>query len=173
MAGLPFPMVLATGNPDKAREINEIFVTEIGEPLAAWAVTAGPDTFGFVLDRPADLAARLSSAPELDVAPDVEETGSTLEENARIKANALCDAMRHGCRRRRHRLGSRRARWRTRHLRGPVLRTGRNVRGQRRQAPRTSSRGCIPHCERLVSRPSPWHAGPTDANSSHAAKSKG
>jgi XTP/dITP diphosphohydrolase len=93
MAGLPFPLVLATGNPDKAREINEIFVTAIGEPLAAWAVTAGADTFGFVLDRPADLAAHVTSAPELDVAPDVEETGSTLEENARIKASALRDAL--------------------------------------------------------------------------------
>jgi XTP/dITP diphosphohydrolase len=93
MAGLPFPFVLATGNPDKAREINEIFVTKIGEPLAAWAVTAGPDTFGFLLDRPLDLAARMTSVRELDVAPQVEETGSTLEENARIKARALCGAM--------------------------------------------------------------------------------
>ena len=87
------PVVLATGNPDKAREIDEIFVTSIGEPLAAWAVTVGPDTFGFVLDRPHDLAARIESLRELRVAPDVEETGSTLEENARIKAQALCDAM--------------------------------------------------------------------------------
>jgi len=93
MAGLPFPLVLATGNPDKAREISEIFVTNIGEPLAALAVNAGPDTFGFVLDRPADLAARLVSICDFDVAPDVEETGSTLEANARIKAKALCDAM--------------------------------------------------------------------------------
>jgi XTP/dITP diphosphohydrolase len=93
MAELPLPLVLATGNPDKAREINEIFVTRIDEPLAAWAVTVGPDTFGFVLDRPHDLAARIESLPELPVAPDVEETGSTLEENARIKARALCAAM--------------------------------------------------------------------------------
>jgi len=93
MVGLPLPLVLATGNADKAREINEIFVTKTGEPLAAWAVTAGADTFGFVLDRPFDLAARITSVRELVVAPNVDETGSTLEENARIKATALCDAM--------------------------------------------------------------------------------
>ena len=52
MPSLPLPFVLSTGNPDKAREINEIFVALIDEPLAAWALTVGPDTFGFVLDRP-------------------------------------------------------------------------------------------------------------------------
>ncbi len=93
MAGLPLPLVLATGNPDKAREINEIFVTRIDESLAAWALTVGADTFGFVLDRPDDLAAHLESVRGLDVAPDVREIGATLEENARIKAKALSDAM--------------------------------------------------------------------------------
>jgi XTP/dITP diphosphohydrolase len=54
-------LVLATANPDKAREIAAILK-------------------GFELvPRPADL-------------PDVEETGTTLEDNARLKARALVDA---------------------------------------------------------------------------------
>ena len=53
MAALPLPFVLATGNPDKAREISEIFVALIDEPLAAWAVTVGPNTYGYAFDRPA------------------------------------------------------------------------------------------------------------------------
>ena len=55
-------LVLATANPDKAREIVDVL---------------GP---GFdVLPRPADV-------------PDVEETGTTLEDNARLKAVALVAA---------------------------------------------------------------------------------
>jgi XTP/dITP diphosphohydrolase len=54
-------LVLATANPDKAREI-------------------APLLEGFeVVARPASL-------------PDVDETGSTLEENALLKAHAVCDA---------------------------------------------------------------------------------
>ena len=34
-ASFPLPLVLATGNSDKAREISEIFVTRLDEPLAA------------------------------------------------------------------------------------------------------------------------------------------
>jgi XTP/dITP diphosphohydrolase len=55
-------IVLATANPDKAREIAEI---------------VGPSFE--LLPRPDDV-------------PDVEETGDTLEDNARLKAKALCDA---------------------------------------------------------------------------------
>jgi XTP/dITP diphosphohydrolase len=54
-------LVLATANPDKAREI-------------------APLLEGF------DVVARPASVP------DVEETGTTLEENARLKARAVCDA---------------------------------------------------------------------------------
>jgi len=58
-------VVLATANPDKAAEIRAVLVAE-----------------GLDLDlvpRPADV-------------PDVEETGTTLEANARLKAEALRDA---------------------------------------------------------------------------------
>lgn len=56
-------LVLATANPDKAREIASLLSSS---------------TFG-VVPRPADV-------------PEVEETGSTLEENARLKAAALVSA---------------------------------------------------------------------------------
>jgi XTP/dITP diphosphohydrolase len=54
--------VLATANPDKAREIAEI------------------------------LAPRVQLEPRPDDVPDVEETGTTLEDNARLKAQALVAA---------------------------------------------------------------------------------
>jgi XTP/dITP diphosphohydrolase len=57
--------VLATANPDKAAEIERI-LTDAGAPVV-------------LVPRPADLA-------------DVEETGTTLEDNARLKAVALTEA---------------------------------------------------------------------------------
>ncbi len=57
--------VLATANPDKAAEIERI-LTDAGAPVD-------------LVPRPADL-------------PDVEETGTTLEDNARLKAEALVEA---------------------------------------------------------------------------------
>jgi len=59
-------LVLATANADKAREIVAIVYGVAGD-----AIELRP--------RPADV-------------PDVEETGETLEENARLKARALVDA---------------------------------------------------------------------------------
>jgi XTP/dITP diphosphohydrolase len=85
---LPLPFVLATQNPDKAREIVEVFVRAADAPLVAHSI----DGIAFLVDAPAhvgDAVARLRGPAE---APDVEETGTTLEENARIKARALCDA---------------------------------------------------------------------------------
>lgn len=85
---LPFPLVLATQNPDKAREITEIFVTLTNAPLVAYAL----DEIAFLLDTPETIAASVKALPELAEAPDVEETGDTLDENARIKARALTEA---------------------------------------------------------------------------------
>jgi len=83
------PFVLATQNADKAREIVEIFVTLADAPLIAYSV----DDIAFLVDDPARIAASVAALPKLASAPDVEETGSTLEENARIKARALADAL--------------------------------------------------------------------------------
>jgi XTP/dITP diphosphohydrolase len=58
-------LVLATANPDKAREIAAI-------------LAVGPVRI--------DLVARPDGLPEVD------ETGLTLEDNARLKADALCNA---------------------------------------------------------------------------------
>lgn len=90
---LPLPLVIASGNPDKAREIIELFVESIDEPLAAWAIAVGVDTFGYFVDRPARLPDSVALLAMPETAPDVEETGSTLEENARIKAAALAEAV--------------------------------------------------------------------------------
>jgi XTP/dITP diphosphohydrolase len=57
--------VLATANPDKAREIE--------------AVLADAGLDAELVPRPSEV-------------PDVDETGETLEENARLKAEALCAA---------------------------------------------------------------------------------
>jgi len=57
--------VLATANPDKAREIEQV-LRDAGAPVE-------------LVPRPASV-------------PEVEETGTTLEDNARLKAVALCDA---------------------------------------------------------------------------------
>lgn len=85
---LPLPLVLATQNPDKAREILEIFVAQATEALGGYSV----DGIAFLLARPDDLAQAVGALPELSSPPCVEETGATLEENARIKAVALADA---------------------------------------------------------------------------------
>ena len=58
-------LVLATANPDKAAEIRAVLLD------------AGLDVE--LVPRPADV-------------PEVDETGTTLEDNARLKAVALCEA---------------------------------------------------------------------------------
>lgn len=87
---LSLPFVLATQNADKAREIVEVFVEYHGEPLAAYSI----DGIAFLVDRPEHIADAVAALPALDEPPDVEETGTTLEANARIKAAALADALR-------------------------------------------------------------------------------
>jgi XTP/dITP diphosphohydrolase len=86
---LPLPFVLATQNPDKATEIVEVLVHHVGEPLAAYSI----EGVAFLLDTPAHVAAAVRALPALAEPPDVAETGATLEENARIKARALADAL--------------------------------------------------------------------------------
>ena len=89
---LPFPFVLATGNSDKAREILEIFTEATGELLAASAFDYDGVTCGFVVATGASIARAVSAIPPLDRHPDIEETGTTLEENARIKARGMLAA---------------------------------------------------------------------------------
>jgi XTP/dITP diphosphohydrolase len=86
---LPLPLVLATRNVDKAREIIEILVDHSGLPIVAYAIDVNDATIGFLLEGPAGIAAAAAALPVLSDAPDVEETGTTLDENARIKATAL------------------------------------------------------------------------------------
>ena len=83
------PFVIATQNVDKAREIVEIFVALTDLPLIAYSV----DGIAFLVDTPERISASVATLPRLEQAPDVAETGSTLEENARIKARALADAL--------------------------------------------------------------------------------
>ena len=63
MASLPLPFVLATGNPDKALEINEIFVAHIDEPIVAWALTFGADTTDTCSTGPAGSKRRWIASP--------------------------------------------------------------------------------------------------------------
>jgi len=85
---LALPFVLATQNADKAREIVEIFVHLTDRPLVAYSI----EGIAFLVDGPDRIAGSVAALPALAAAPDVEETGATLEENARIKARALADA---------------------------------------------------------------------------------
>jgi len=64
--GARLRMVLASANPDKAAEITAIMVAAAGDRLE-------------LVPRPADV-------------PEVDETGATLEDNARLKAHALVEA---------------------------------------------------------------------------------
>ena len=89
MGALPLPMVLSTRNVDKAREIVEVLVEHSGEPIVAYAIEVGGTTIAFLLGSPEGIADAVAALPPLRDEPDVEETGATLEENARIKASAL------------------------------------------------------------------------------------
>ena len=93
MPALPLPFVLATRNVDKAREIIEILVEHGELPLVAYAIDVDDLTVGFLVEHPERVAAAVSALTTPGVAPDVAETGDTLEANARIKATALADAL--------------------------------------------------------------------------------
>jgi XTP/dITP diphosphohydrolase len=89
---MKFPIVLATGNADKAREICEVWTDVWDHALAAWALEVQRHNVGFLLDTPDGIADAVDAVAAPKVPPDVHETGATLEDNARIKAVALCDA---------------------------------------------------------------------------------
>jgi XTP/dITP diphosphohydrolase len=90
---LGLPLVLATGNADKARELSELLSESLDSILVTFAVTVGDQVVGFVVERPEHFASTIEGLVPLAAAPDVEETGSTLEENARIKARSVGDAL--------------------------------------------------------------------------------
>ncbi len=81
MTGFPGPLVLGTGNADKAGEIAHIFTAAFDLMLFTWALELGDDG-GFVMTD----VAEPFRPPEVLVPLEVEETGATLDENARIKA---------------------------------------------------------------------------------------
>ena len=93
MSELRLPLVLATGNADKVRELCELLSDALDTVLVTVAVTVGERPVGFVVERPEQFAATLEQLVTLHEAPDVEETGSTLEENARIKARGVGAAL--------------------------------------------------------------------------------
>jgi XTP/dITP diphosphohydrolase len=90
---LGLPLVLATGNADKARELCELLSDALDTVLVTIVVTIGEQPVGFVVERPDQFAATVERLVPLTDAPDVEETGTTLEENARIKARGVGDAL--------------------------------------------------------------------------------
>lgn len=90
----PAPFLLATGNPDKVREIVEIFGSRFDCALGAAALDGHDgETVGFLVAAPDDLDASLARISAPTRAPDVEETGATLLDNARIKVRAVANAL--------------------------------------------------------------------------------
>jgi XTP/dITP diphosphohydrolase len=92
-ASLHLPFVLATGNADKARELSELLSEAFDAVLVTIPVTVGDHTVGFVVERPEGFAATVDALVALAEPPDVDETGTTLEANARIKAQGVGDAI--------------------------------------------------------------------------------
>jgi XTP/dITP diphosphohydrolase len=90
---LPLPLVLATQNVDKAREIVEILVDVSEAPIVAYAVDVQDTTIGYLLDSPGGIERSVAALRPPATPPDVTEDGDTLEENARIKGAALARAL--------------------------------------------------------------------------------
>jgi XTP/dITP diphosphohydrolase len=63
---MPLDLVIASANPDKAAELRELLVEELGTAVTLW--------------------------PRPDYVGEIEETGETLEENARLKAQTISQA---------------------------------------------------------------------------------
>lgn len=80
--------ILATGNPDKVREITEILASEYHVTFGTAPVICEGGSATIISDHADTLAEPVS----VEAAPDVEENGGTLLANARIKARAWCDA---------------------------------------------------------------------------------
>ena len=119
--------------------------TRATQPLVACAIDVRRDVGVPRSTRPDASRRRSRRCRRSTTAPDVEETGTTLEENARIKATRARRRARAAGDRRRHRARGRRARRRARRVLGartPGER--RDLRRQRRQAARASSRASYP-----------------------------
>ncbi|MCZ7534644.1 MAG: non-canonical purine NTP pyrophosphatase [Acidimicrobiia bacterium] len=84
--------VLATGNADKAREIVEILGRGAQETLEIAPLDVCEGAAAYMVAPAALMADVVAALPELGEPPDVEETGATIEENARIKAAGWCMA---------------------------------------------------------------------------------
>jgi XTP/dITP diphosphohydrolase len=63
---MPLDLVIASANPDKAAELRELLVEELGAAVRLW--------------------------PRPEYVGEIEETGETLEENARLKAQTISQA---------------------------------------------------------------------------------
>ena len=63
---MPLDLVIASANPDKAAELRELLVEQLGAAVTLW--------------------------PRPDYVGEIEETGETLEENARLKAQTISQA---------------------------------------------------------------------------------
>jgi XTP/dITP diphosphohydrolase len=86
--------VFATGNPDKAREVCEIFATASGAAMSSAPIRASDETvIGFAIASLDSMDGFVAAIRRPAVAPDVAETGATLVENARIKARGVALAL--------------------------------------------------------------------------------
>lgn len=85
--------VLATANADKAREIGEILGEVAGEAVEVAPLVLGGMTAAYLLAPRGTIGDALGALALPDAPPAVEETGETIEENARIKAAGWCGAL--------------------------------------------------------------------------------